>query len=312
LTDAMRAAVLYEVGGLPVPSEFADPPPLEGYETAEVLLAGLNPVDLHIAAGTFFPVEVPCVVGREGVARLADDRRVYFDATAPRFGSMAELAPVDPAHSFTVPDGVDEGLAVACGIAGLAAWLALEWRARLQPGESVLVLGASGVVGQIGVQAAKLLDAGRVTAAARSRDVLERLLGRGADGIVVLGGDDDREQLREAAGRHGYDVILDPVYGAPLEAALPACAQGARVVSVGSSAGDRATIGFRELYSRVHFGHDNRQAPYEVRRDAYERLTAHAAASEVVVDVERVPLEQVADAWRRQAAGPHHKLTIVP
>jgi NADPH:quinone reductase-like Zn-dependent oxidoreductase len=308
----MRAAVLYEIGGLPVPSEFADPPPLEGFETAEVLIAGLNPVDLYIAAGTYGTVEVPCVVGREGIARLADGRRVYFDATAPRFGSMAELAPIDPADSFTVPDGLDAGLAVACGIAGLAAWLSLEWRARLQPGESVLVLGASGVVGQIGVQAAKLLDAGRVIAAARSRDVLERLLDRGADQIVVLGGADDRQALRDAAGRHGYDVILDPVYGAPLEAAMPACAEGARVVSVGSSAGDRATFRFRDLYSRAHYGHDNRQAPYEVRREAYERLTAHVGAGEIVVDVERIPLEQVADAWRRQAAGPHHKLTLVP
>jgi NADPH2:quinone reductase len=252
------------------------------------------------------------VVGREGIARLADDRRVYFDATAPRFGSMAELAPVDPASSFTVPDGIDAGLAVACGIAGLAAWLPLEWRARLQPGETVLVLGASGVVGQIGVQAAKLLGAGRVVAAARSRDVLERLLARGADEIVVLGGADDRESLRGAAGRHGYDVILDAVYGAPLEAAMPACAEGARVVSVGSSAGDRATIGFRDLYSRAHYGHNNHQAPLEVRREAYERLTAHADAGEIGLDIERIPLEHVADAWRRQAAGPHQKLTIVP
>jgi NADPH:quinone reductase-like Zn-dependent oxidoreductase len=277
-----------------------------------VLIAGLNPVDLYIAAGTYGPVEVPCVVGREGIARLADDRRVYFDATAPRFGSVAELAPVDPAHSFTVPDGIDAGLAIACGIAGLAAWLPLEWRARLQPGETVLVLGASGVVGQIGVQAAKLLGAGLVIAAARSRDVLERLLERGADRIVVLGGGDDREALRDAAGRHGYDVILDPVYGAPLEAAMPACAEGARVVSVGSSAGDRATIGFRDLYSRAHYGHNNHQAPFEIRREAYERRTAHADVGEIVVDIERIPLEQVADAWRRQAAGPHHKLTIVP
>jgi NADPH:quinone reductase-like Zn-dependent oxidoreductase len=308
----MRAAVLYEIGGLPVPSEFANPPPLEGFETAEVLIAGLNPVDLYIAAGTYGPVEVPCVVGREGIARLPDDRLVYFNATAPRFGSMAELAPVDPAYSFSVPDDLDAGLAVACGIAGLAAWLSLEWRARLQPGETVLVLGASGVVGQIGVQAAKLLDAGRVIAAARSRDVLERLLERGADELVVLGGADDRRALRDAAGRRGYDVILDPVYGAPLEAAMPACAEGARVVSVGSCAGDRAAIAFRDLYSRAHYGHSNGQAPFEVRRETYERLTAHAGAGEIVVDVEPLPLDQVADAWRRQAAHPHHKLTIVP
>jgi NADPH2:quinone reductase len=305
----MRAAVLYEIGGVPVPSDFPDPPVFEGHETATVLLAGLNPVDLSIAAGAYGPVEVPCVVGREGIARLLDDRRVYFTVDVPRYGSMAERAPVDPAYSFTVPDGLDAGLAVACGIAGLAAWLPLEWRARLQPGESVLVLGASGVVGQIGVQAARLLGAGRVVAAARSREVLERL---GADEFVVLGGGDDRAALRDAAGRHGFDVVLDPIYGAPLEAAMPATAEGARVVTLGALAGDRATIAFSDLYLRTHFGYSNAQAPFEIRREAYERLTAHAYAGEIVVEVEQIPLERVGDAWARQAQGPHHKLTVVP
>jgi NADPH2:quinone reductase len=308
----MRAAVLYEVGGVPVPSVFDDPPPLEGFEPADVLIAGLNPVDLYIAAGAYGPIEVPCVVGREGIARLADDRVVHFTSPPSPFGSMAERAPVDPSSSYTVPDGLDAGLAVACGIAGLAAWLPLEWRARLQPGERVLVLGASGVVGQIGVQAAKLLGAGRVVAAARARDVLERLLERGADEIVVLGGVDDRKALSDAAGRRGYDVVLDAVYGAPLEAAMPATAAGARVVSVGAAAGDRATIAFADLFTRTHYGYSNQQAPYEVRREAYERLTAHADAGEIAVEVERVPLDDIADAWRRQASGPHRKLAIVP
>jgi NADPH2:quinone reductase len=308
----MRAAVLYEIGGVPAPSTFPDPPKLEGFENAEVLIAGLNPVDLYLAAGAYGRIEVPCVVGREAIARLADDRVVYFNAPPPPYGSIAERMPVDPAFSYTVPDGLDPGLAVACGIAGLAAWLPLEWRARLQPGETVLVLGASGVVGQIGVQAAKLLGAGRVVAAARAADVLERLLERGADEIVVLADSGADTALRNAAGRHGYDVVLDPVYGAPLEAAMPATADGARVVSVGAAAGDRATIAFRDLHTRTHFGHSNQQAPFEVRREAYERLTGHVDAGDIAIEVERVPLDRVADAWRRQAQGPHRKLAIVP
>jgi NADPH2:quinone reductase len=225
---------------------------------------------------------------------------------------MAERAPVDPAYSYTVPDGLDLGLAVACGIAGLAAWLPLVWRARLQAGESVLVLGASGVVGQVGVQAAKLLGAGRVVAAARAAGVLSRLLERGADEVVVLGERGGGRLLAEAAGRRGYDVVLDAVYGAPLAAAMPATAPGARIVSVGAAAGDRTTLAFRDLYTRTHYGWANRQAPFEVRREAYARLTEHAEAGEIVVEVERIPLDRVADAWRRQAQGPHRKLAIVP
>jgi NADPH:quinone reductase-like Zn-dependent oxidoreductase len=308
----MRAAVLSEIGGVPTPSEFPDPPRLEGHESADVLIAGLNPVDLHIAAGRLGSVQVPYVVGREGVARLASDRTVYFSSPPAPYGSVAERAPVDPAYSFTVPDDLDAGLAVSCGVAGLAAWLPLEWRARLQPGDSVLILGATGVVGQIGVQAAKLLGAGRVVAAGRAASVLSGLLQRGADEVVVLADTGAGGTLRDAAGRHGYDIVLDALYGRPLEEAMRATARGARVVSVGSAAGDRATIGFRELYTRTHYGYSNQQAPFEVRRQAYERLTAHAAAGEIAVHVERVPLDRVADAWRRQAQGAHHKLAIVP
>lgn len=308
----MRAAVLKEIGGVPSASEFPDPPRRAGYEVADVLIAGLNPVDLHIAAGRLGPVEVPCVVGREGIARLADDRIVYFSSPPAPYGSMAERAPVDPAYSYTVPDDIEMGLAVACGIAGLAAWLPLAWRARLQPGESVLVLGATGVVGQIAVQAAKLLGAGRVVAAGRTASVLTGLLQRGADEAVVLADSGGGGTLRDAAGRHGYDVVLDALYGRPLEEAMRATANGARVVSVGSAAGDHATIGFRHLYTRTHYGFSNQQAPFEVRREAYTRLAAHAGAGDIVLKVERVPLDRVAEAWLRQTRSPHSKLAILP
>jgi NADPH:quinone reductase-like Zn-dependent oxidoreductase len=175
----------------------------------------------------------------------------------------------------------------------------------------VLVLGASGVVGQIAVQAAKLLGADRVVAAARHRPSLERLRDRRvADEIVVLEGDYERA-LRDAAGG-GYDVVIDPLYGPPLEAAIRATAQGARIVSVGSTAGQTAELAFGDLYTRTLTVHSNSQAPLDVRRQAYGDMAVHAAAGEITVDVDRLPLSQIEDAWQRQAKGPHHKLTIVP
>ena len=169
MVPTMRAAVLYQPGTIPTFTDFKEPLADDGHEVLEVLLAGLNPVDLYIAAGMYGELSVPCVVGLEGIARLADGGRVYFNGPPKPYGSMAELAPVDVASTFAVPDGLDAGVAVSLGIAGLAAWLSLTWRANLQPGETVLVLGATGVVGQIGVQTAKLLGAGRVVAAARNR-----------------------------------------------------------------------------------------------------------------------------------------------
>jgi len=306
----MRAAVLYDVATVPVFADFTEPQPDDRHQVLEVLLAGLNPVDLYIAAGQYGEVELPCVVGREGIARLPDGGRAYFAGPPAPFGSMAQYAPVDIEQTFAVPEGLDAGLAVCLGIAGLAAWLPLTWRANLRAGETVLVLGASGVVGQIAVQAAKLLGAGHVVAAARHRATLERLRQRAADATVVLEGD-YRTALREAAG-DGYDVVVDPLYGPSLEAALGATAPGARVVTVGATAGQTAEIAFRDLRARTLIGHGNQQAPLEVRRTAYEDMAAHAAAGEIAVEVERLPLSRIEEAWERQARGPHHKIALVP
>lgn len=307
----MRAAVLYEVGTTPVFADFREPQPDDEHEVLEVLLAGLNPVDLYIAAGLYGPVELPRVMGLEGIARRPDGSRVYFNGPPAPFGAMAQFAPVDPQALFEVPDGLDAGVAVALGIAGLAAWLPLTKRAQLEPGETVLVLGASGVVGQIGVQAARLLGAGRIVAAARHRPTLEKLLERGADEIVVLEGD-IAAALRSAAGNGGYDVVLDPLYGPSLEAALQATSQFARVVTVGASAGQTATIPVRELFGRRLSGHNNSFAPLEDRRAAYDQMAKHALAGEIVIDVEKLSIADIETAWALQAKGPHHKLTIIP
>ena len=239
---------------------------------------------------------------------------MYFDALIAPFGSMAERALVDPVSTYALPDGLDEGVAIALGISGLAAWLALTWRANLQPGEHVLVLGASGVLGQIGVQAAKLLGAARVVAAARSQDGLERCLELGADAAVRLGEPDDLPAaLREAAAER-IDVVLDPVYGEPFVAAVNAASFGARLVQIGAGAGAEATIPSAPIRGKmlVVMGHTNFAAPPEVKREAYERMAEAAARGELRISTDPMPLEQVAEAWDRPAAGSHKKMVLVP
>ena len=207
-----------------------------------------------------------------------------------------------------MPDGLDDALAVSVGVAGLAAWLSLEWQAKLEPGETVLVLGATGMVGQIAIQAARILGAGRVVGAARNAEALGRL----GTTTVTLGGGDDVAALKDAAGE-GFDVVIDPLYGAPLAAALEATASGARLVSIGAGAGATAEIPLSSLAGRTHIGHGTQFVPREVQRAAYERLTAHAAAGEIEVEIERYPLERAADAWRALSAGSqHHKIAVEP
>jgi NADPH:quinone reductase-like Zn-dependent oxidoreductase len=310
----VRAAVLREYG-VPRCDDFEEPRAGPGEAVVEVRAAGLNPVDVAIAAGRFYagPPPLPLIPGREGVG-LLEGRRVYFDAPILPFGSMAERSLIDPRSTYEVPDALEDGVAVALGIAGVTAWLALEWRAKLAPGEHVLVLAASGVLGQVAVQAAKLLGAARVVAAARSAEGLARCVELGADATVRLDGAADlSERLREAAeGR--IDVVVDPLFGEPFLAAAEAASLAARIVQLGAGAAAEATVSSAVIRGKLLtiLGHTHFLAPAESRRRAYGRLTAAALAGELRVETESVALERVEEAWRLLAAGAHRKIVLVP
>jgi NADPH:quinone reductase-like Zn-dependent oxidoreductase len=312
----MRAAILREYGQVPEIGEFPDPEPAEGQAVVEVVAAGLNPVDISIASGSFYQAAAPLpyVVGREGVGRTADGEVVYFDSPVPPYGSFAERTLVESGSLIPLPVEIDPALATCFGIAGVAAWVPLERRAELREGETVLVLGASGVLGGIAVQAARLLGAGRVVAAARSQDGLERARARGADAAVQFGATDNLvEALREACAG-GPDVVIDPLWGEPAAAAIQACAPKARFIQIGQSAGAHSSIASAAVRGKALsiLGHANVHVPFEVKRAAYTKMVEHAAAGRLIVDIERVPLENIADAWNRQRSSPGHKLVIVP
>src|SRR5579862_2513494 len=159
----MRAARLHEIGGTPRVDEVDAP---EGAHLVTVAAAGLNPVDISIGNGRFYggSPEPPYVIGSEAVGKLSDGRRIWFRGNA----TVAELAVAAPDNAFDIPDGVDDGLALACGVAGVTGWLAVSWRARVTADDTVLVLGASGTVGTTALQGAKVLGARRVIGAARN------------------------------------------------------------------------------------------------------------------------------------------------
>lgn len=314
----MKAALVERIGSLPVYTDVDEPARRAGQTLVEVSAAPVNPIDISTAAGRYpgGSPEAPYVAGREAVGRvlesdsLAEGARVY----ASGLGFMAERAVVSDDDAVELPDGVDDALASCFGVAGLAAWLAIEWRGELRAGETVLVLGASGAVGAIAVQAARLLGAGRVVAAARSEKGLERARELGADATVELDAHDDLvEALIEAADGQ-LDLTIDPVWGEPAAAAIRATAFGGRLVQLGQSASPTATIDSGSVRGKLLsiLGHTNFAAPAEVRRAAYLRMVRHAGAGELTVDHELLPLEQVTEAWERQEASPNVKLVLRP
>jgi NADPH2:quinone reductase len=169
-------------------------------------------------------------------------------------------------------------------------------------------------MGNVAVQAAKLLGAGRVVAAARGGERLERMSDRGADALVDLDTPEDPTQELEEATGGGADVIVDPLWGGPAVAAMGAAALGARHLQIGHIASQSADVPALTVRSATLslLGFVMFRVPLEVRRDAYMRLTELAARGELEVDLERVPLDDIEDAWRRQQDGPEAKLVVVP
>ena len=312
----MRAALIRDVGAVP---EVGDAPEPSG-DVIDVLAAPINPIDLAVSRGilaTGHP-ELPYVPGCEAVGRTADGRVVWiFGGSLGRTsnGAIAERAAVGDAHAIEVPEGADPALASALGIAGLAGWLPFAWRAPLRGGENVLVLGATGSVGLVAVQAAKLLGAARVVAAGRSAVGLEQAVAYGADATIRLDQTADLvAAFRDAFGGDGPSYIFDPLWGEPAAAAIQAAAPRATLVNLGQSAGATAELAsaavrFKNLSI---LGHTNFALPRDELAEHYRRLVGHAIAGEIRLDVERVPLDAVADAWRRQAEGPGTKLVVVP
>lgn len=314
----MRAALLNAYGEPPEIGDVELPEAGSGQVPVTVELAGLNPVDIAIASGKFDAgaPQLPYTPGLEGIGLTPGGERVWFDVPVLPVGSFSERCLIDPSRAIAVPDGTAPAEAIPFGVAGLAAWLGLEWRGQLQPGEKVLVLGAGGTVGQIAVQAARLLGAGTVVAATRSARGRERALQLGADEAVSTETDSVSEladRIRQASDG-GPDLVLDGLWGAPAEAALAAIAFGGRLVQVGNSAGTQATLTAGPLRGGTVsiLGHRNFYAPLQVQTEAFRTMCSHSGEGRLDVDVEVFPLEQVADAWELQQRSPGRKLALAP
>lgn len=312
----MRAALIRDVGALPEVDDVDEP----AGETIEVLAAPINQIDLAVSRGVLASghPELPYVPGAEAVGRTADGRTVWLfggslGRTSP--GAIAERAAVGDAYTVDVPEGADAALAAGLGIAGLAGWLPFAWRAPLTGGENVLVLGATGSVGLVAVQTAKLLGADHVVAAGRSAAGLERAADLGADATLRIDEHEDlAAALKEAFGGDGPSYVFDPLWGEAGAAAVLAAAPRATVVNLGQSAGATAALSSEAVRfkSLAILGFSVYAVPFDVLAEHYRRLVDHAVAGDIRLAVERVTLDSVFEAWRRQAEGAGAKLVVIP
>jgi NADPH:quinone reductase-like Zn-dependent oxidoreductase len=244
----MKAAIVIELGKPPVYADFKEPDLADGEVLIDVSAAPLSHVTRYRASGTHYSSagSLPFVVGLDGVGRH-NGKRVYFILPRAPFGSMAERTVVQASHLVPVPDDVDDATAAAIAIPAMSSWAALTVRSQITRGQTVLVNGATGISGRLGVQIAKLLGAGKVIATGRDAAMLQKLTALGADATVSLL--QDEAALDAAFTQHftdGVDIVLDYLWGASAERLLAVAAKTTknakpvRFIQIGSSGG--ATI----------------------------------------------------------------------
>jgi NADPH:quinone reductase-like Zn-dependent oxidoreductase len=320
----MKAAVLHKLGEAPRFSEFADP--VAGAEEAlvRVRAASLKNIDRQLADGTHYasPRELPVVCGTDGVGELEDGTRVFFGGARKPFGAMAELTVAPRAFCFPIPAALDNLTAAALPNPGVSAWLTLTHRANFAAGETALILGATGVTGQLAVQIAKLLGAKRVIGAGRNERALAKLRTMGADATIQLDQPDNalKEEFARAAGDEGFDVIIDYLWGHPTEVLLAAITKSefapvtkqTRLVQVGESAGPTISLPAAVLRSTPLTILGTAGIPaMPVLMDAMEQVLTRGARGELRIETEAVPLADVEQAWRRKENS-GRRIVLVP
>ena len=229
--------------------DFANPRAEPGEVVIDVAAAGVNYPDVLIVQGKYQTrPALPFVPGSEaagivsalgeGVANLRlGDRVIAFTGS----GAFAQQVRVPASQVWPVPDGLDLEVAAGISIAYGTSYHALKDRARLKPGETLLVLGAGGGVGLTAVELGKRMGA-RVIAAASSADKLALAAGQGADELIDYANEDLRERVKQLTGSRGVDVVYDPVGGPMNLVAVKSLAWGGRLLVIGFAGGDIPSI----------------------------------------------------------------------
>jgi NADPH:quinone reductase len=294
----MRAVQIEEFGGPEVLQvvDLPQPEPADGEVLIEVSSAGINFADTHQRENTYLSrYEVPLVLGGEVAGTTPDGSRVV---ALLRSGGYAEYAVAHEATVFPIPEGVDDGTALALIIQGLTAWHLYRTSAKLQPGESVVVISGAGGVGSLAVQLAKPFGAGRVIATASTEEKRAKTLELGADAAVDPARENLKEALIEANEGRPVDVVLEMSGGRVFDQSADALAPFGRIVAYGIAGREqnsletgrlmrksRAVVGFWLMHCL-----GRRDMMEEPLRDLFERaasgkLRAQVGATYALSDV---------------------------
>jgi NADPH:quinone reductase-like Zn-dependent oxidoreductase len=319
----MNAAVVTSFDESPHYRQFEVPQSGAGDEVlVDVLAVGLHPRVRSGAAGAHYTSSgtLPMIPGIDGVGVRPDGRRIYFVAADDVIGTMADKAMVDARRSIELPDDADiEKIAAAMNPA-MSSWVALRRRVPIEPGQSVLILGATGNAGAMAVQVAKRLAAGRVVGAGRDPERLRGLSELGADTVVRLTEDAEETANALAAAAAEVDIVVDYLWGEPAQrtmvALLTARSDRSRAlnwIQIGALAGptlELPSVALRSANLRLQGSGQGAVSP-EGYLAELPSLVQELTAGTIAVNVRPVALADVEAAWAEKDP-PGVRTVLVP
>ena len=319
----MKAAVVSSFGAAPRCQEFPAPAAAGDHGmVVDVIAAGLHPRVRSQADGSHYTStgELPLVPGIDGVGRGADGLLRYFVLPDTRAGAMAEQTVIDTRRSIVLPSGSDPIAVAAAMNPAMSSWIALRQRVQFQPGQNVLILGATGNAGQLAVQIARLLGAGQIIAAGRNAARLAGLPRLGATGLVPLDGDAGAAAHRLGQAAAEADVVIDYLWGQPTATAMAAVVTGRADrgkpltwIEIGSAAGPTAAIPSAALRAArlqiVGSGQGSVSTP-EILAEL-PALAGQITGGTFDIDARPAPLAEVEQAWA-DAARTTQRIVLTP
>jgi NADPH:quinone reductase-like Zn-dependent oxidoreductase len=343
----VRAVVFDRFGGPEVLElrEVPEAPVGRGEVRVRVRACGINHLDLWVRGGTVRGImpEMPHILGNdvvgeiaaigEGVTGLVVGQKTLVNPTLScgecemcrkgddnlcrhhdvlgrrRQGGYAEYVTVPAVNCLSYPERLPFEQAAAVPLVFLTAWHMLVTRARLQPGEDVLVIGAGSGVGSAATQVARLLGA-RVIATAGGFEKLARARELGAHETIDHAREDIVARVRELTKKKGVEVVFEHVGGRVFEAGVASLAKDGRLVTCGATIGAQATLDLNVLFGR----HLSLLGSWMGRRSDMEAVLAHVASGELQPVIDSVmPLAQARAAHERiEAREQFGKVVLVP
>ena len=324
----MKAGIITAAGKPPVYGDFKEPVASQGRELITVTASALSHFSKSRSSGSHYSSDgaFPAVAGADGVGRTAEGRRVYFALPEAPYGALAERSLVRAQQCVAVPDGVDDVTAAAIANPGMSAWAALVERAQLQPGETVLVNGATGTAGRLAVQLAKYLGAGKVIATGRNETELQDLLSLGADVAIPfsLGADHPQgakhhEQALRAEFAHGINVVIDYLWGESARTIIVAIAKTVedatpvRFVHVGGASREEniELPGAALRSSAIQLmGSGLKSVPFAKLLDSIRNVFEAIEPAKLQIATRTVPLSAIEKSWEDATGKPRVVFTI--